>query len=356
MISWEPLNEQVEDIYYDDGKHIIPKHNFLTGSRNYVLATLEQLIGQLERTEKNDSMIIFLSSSILNLIKNGDSEYYRVIEEVGESTGAYDDFGEIIANIERKFSKNILNNSEKQVLDELIPMNLSEYSFKSDYEKCDYQAMKIITTLTYKLLLDGIKRNVSEIEIYVDTDSKLISWNLSYGSSNVIWLEWIALDKIDHYLTIYEVHCSGLKKSSMLELASADMIEEEYTKKERREISYSLLVKQYCGVIEQEINEIIQLKNTNNKPAKNLMWKDLKEYVRKNGIELVAGDFALTDLLYDLHQIRNLASHGEPINREQYTILKKYKDKQLFEFISWTKLDLMEIRIEPTVEQMCCKR
>lgn len=62
--------------------------------------------------------------------------------------------------------------------------------------------------------------------------------------------------------------------------------------------------------------------------------------------------FSLNEILEDLHELRNLSSHGERITEEQYGRVKYYKEHQLFEILSWTKLDLKGEKIEPTVDSM----
>ncbi|GMQ57190.1 hypothetical protein AN1V17_15850 [Vallitalea sediminicola] len=50
--------------------------------------------------------------------------------------------------------------------------------------------------------------------------------------------------------------------------------------------------------------------------------------------------------------VRNLSSHGERISKVQYETLLYYKKRQLFELISWTKLELTGKKIAPTVDDM----
>lgn len=58
-----------------------------------------------------------------------------------------------------------------------------------------------------------------------------------------------------------------LDKASILDLVAADVIEGDYYfKDERFSIAPSILTKQYCSIIEHEVNEIIQLLNLPNKP------------------------------------------------------------------------------------------
>lgn len=358
MIIWEPTNKKINDIYLDTGKMVIPRHNYLTGLRNYILATLEQLIGHLSRNQVDDNMIRFLNGSLLEIASKGESKYYEVIKDIFETTEAYEENTEnIIEHVQARFSKNLLTLPEKVVLNEISAMNLNEYLLKSDYEKCDYGAMKTLSMLAYQIILQRLQKYIASIEIFVKTDGEISSWEYSYCDEQPqnIWIEWTPLDEIDYYYSIYKVHCCGLKEESMLDLASADAVEKRFTNLDNMVISYNMLVKQYCGVIEQEINDIIQLNNLRDKPNEHLMWNAMKSYVKHNNIELVSGLFTLNDMLENLHELRNLSSHGEKISEEQYDKIKYYKSHQLFEILSWTKLTLKGEKVEPTVDSMIMK-
>lgn len=70
---------------------------------------------------------------------------------------------------------------------------------------------------------------------------------------------------------LYKTQYCGLSNSSILDLVSADVIEEEYyLKDERFTIAPSILMKQYLSIIEREVNDIIQLSNLENTPTKHL--------------------------------------------------------------------------------------
>lgn len=354
MLNWQPINELVDGEYLDNKLGIIPRHNYITGLKNYVLATLEQLIGNLSRSNINDDMIKFLCSSLYIVAQRGNERYFEVIREVYEVTDIEENIEDIIIKVKENYQDNILTEPEIIVLSEIATMNYNEYLMKSDYQRCDYSAMLTLTRLAHQIILQSLDRYINTIDVFVDTDGLLSSWNYDYSEkkNESIWIEWIALDKVDYYYSIYHTNCGGLSNDSMWDLASADSVAEQFEDNTGRKIvSYNMPFKQYCGVIEQEINAIIQLSDIKDKPTKHLMWYEMKKFVKENEIHFIEGTFSFNKMLQDLYWPRNLSSHGEKITKEQYDKLKYYKDRQIFEFISWTKLQLIGKKFEPVLSE-----
>lgn len=354
MLNWKPINELVDGEYLDDKSGIIPRHNFIMGLKNYVLATLEQLMGHLSRPTVNNDMIKFLCSSLYTVAQRGNERYFEVIQDVCEITTLENNSDDLIQMVKKNYQDNILTDPESLVLSEIVSMNYNEYLVKGDFQRCDYSAMLTLSRLAYQIILQGLDKYIKSIDIFVDTDGFLASWQYGYAEQKIehIWIEWNALDKVDHYYSIYHTNCGGLSENSMWDLASADSVDEQFDEANgRKTVSYNMPFKQYCGVIEQEINEIIQLSDVKNKPTQHLMWFDMKEYVKNNNIRFIEGTFTFNKMLQDLYWPRNLSSHGEKITKEQYDKLKYYKDRQLFEFISWTKLQLMGKKFYPVLPE-----
>lgn len=352
MINWKPINESVDGEYLDNNLLIVPRHNYITGVKNYVLATLEQLIGNLSRLNIDDNMVKFLCSSLYSIGQRGNDRYFEVIKEVYEVVGMEENIENVITKVKNTFQGNTLTAPEAIILSEIASMNYNEYLMKSDYQRCDYSAMLTLSRLAHQIILQGLHRYVKHIEMFVDTDGLLSSWKFDYAEEKTdkIYFEWVPLDKVDFYYSIYHTNCGGLSDNSMWDLASADSVIEQFEKDDgRKTVSYNMPFKQYCGVIEQEINEIIQLSNINNKPTEHLMWKDMKNFVKENNIQFVEGLFSFNKMLQDLYWPRNLSSHGEKITKEQYAKLADYKGRQLFERISWTKLQLLGKKFEPVL-------
>mgnify|MGYP000264334943 FL=1 len=146
----------------------------------------------------------------------------------------------------------------------------------------------------------------------------------------------------------------GLTNASILDLVSADVIEEEYyLKDERFTIAPSILMKQYLSIIEREVNEIIVLSGFNPNPDQHLNWYDMKNRVRKRGIDIDYLPYKLHEALDDLYPFRNHSMHGETdITKEDYLILCKYKNQELFKGLSVKKLELTNTVLHPTVDEI----
>ena len=78
----------------------------------------------------------------------------------------------------------------------------------------------------------------------------------------------------------------------------------------------------------------------------------MKLYVKKHKINLVTTSFSLSDVLNDLHRLRNKASHGVMISKEEYEVILKYKNEGLFNGLSALKLVFEGNEIHPTIDEI----
>lgn len=190
---------------------------------------------------------------------------------------------------QKAFSLPQLTNAERKLLHELMPSNYNEYLMKSDFVSCCYSAMNAFLVAAYCIISKGFEQNISTIDITVDIYDTVqnISLTPSAKNSDFVYVDWHSTNRINDLYMLYKTQFCGLSASSILDLVSADVIEEEYyLKDERFTIAPSILMKQYLSIIEREVNEIIQLSDLENIPQKHLNWYDMKNIVRKRGINI----------------------------------------------------------------------
>lgn len=79
----------------------------------------------------------------------------------------------------------------------------------------------------------------------------------------------------------------------------------------------------------------------------------MKNLVRKRGINIDFLPYKLYEPLDELYQFRNSSMHGETdISKEDYEILCKYKNQELFKGLSIKKLELSNTILHPTVDEI----
>lgn len=345
IIPFQEIQELTRGCYIDDGDEILVKHSVLEGEKAFALVLIEKCIGLLTRSSINDKFIVQYMQGLLALT-NKESKHYE------NYLNGFIDNPELRA---AALQKEKLSIQALRVIKELIGSNLAEYTMKGEYQSCCYSAMRAFFITAYCILIKNISFNIGHIDMIADLDDELDSINIyeSEEEHDFIIVDWHSTNKINSMYMLYKDQYAGLDKESILDLVAADVIEEDYYfKDERFSIAPSILVKQYCSIIEHEVNEIIQLINLPNKPDKHLMWNKMKNYVKENNIDLEATSYELQDVLENLHGLRNKAAHGEVITKEEYSIVSNYKNLGLFAGLSVEKLKLKQGKISPTIEEL----
>lgn len=344
-ISEDEIKKYTQQIFTENHSDIIGKTDPFNGERCFVLCSLEQLIGLLSQTKKNDKMIIQHTLNLLNSSRTID-EYKTFLRYMAPNSSV----------IEKALTLPKLNDFERKIIDELLRSNYNEYLMKNDYQSCCYSAMNAFLIAAYCIIYKGVNFHIDKIDVMVDIYDILQSVKLRKSKTSVesIYVTWHSTNRINDLYMLYKTQYCGLSDSSILDLVSADVIEEEYyLKDDRFTIAPSLLMKQYLSIIEREVNEIIQLSNLPNTQNKHLNWYDMKNFVRKRGINIEYLQFKLYEALDDLYQFRNGTMHGETdISNEDYEILLKYKNQDFFIGLSIKKLELRNIVLHPTVDEI----
>lgn len=345
IITENEIEEYTRKMFTDDGKTIIAQHKVFNGEKDFALCMIEQTLGLLERTKINDEFVIQYLKGLVYLSQDELHHYKEYLKAFVRKDRVIE-----IAIQGEKLSK-----QDKRVLSEIMRTNLAEYTMKGEYQSCCYSAMKAFLITAYCILLKDVNFCIGSIDMIADLDDELQSINIyeAEHERDFIKLEWHSSNKINSMYMLYKTQYPGLDKGSILDRVSADVIEEDYYfKDERFSIAPSILVKQYCSIIEHEVNEIIKLLNFDDNPNVHLMWNDMKIYVKKHDIDLESTTFELRDLLDKLHGLRNKSSHGGIITKKEYETITKYKCEGLFNGLSMKKLEIKNIKISPSIEEI----
>lgn len=345
IIPYSEIQEILKGSYIDNGEEIIVKHSVYNGEREFAFVLIERCMGLLCKEPINDKFIVQYLQGILALT-NPENKHYEVFLNTFFPNSPLK---------KQALEGEKLSPNDIGVLSELMQSNMAEYMFKGEYQRCCYSAMLAFFQTAYCILEKRVGFFVKHIDIIVDLNDELESIQLyeSFEPTDAIVVNWHSINKINSIYMSYINQYSGLDKSSILDLVSADIIEEDYYfKDERFSIAPSILTKQYCAIIEHEVNEIIQLLNLPNKPKRHLMWHRMKKYVKDNNIDLEAMNVSLSEVLEDLYDLRNKGAHGEVVTKDEYKIVCQYKSLGLFNAISIEKLRLKKIKISPTIDEL----
>lgn len=345
IITEEEIQEYTKIMFYDDGEEIMLKHLPTTSERDFVFCMIERTIGLLKRKEIDNKMIITYTQCLISVSQKETKEYNTYLKYFCTNEEAR----------RQALLGEKLTESERKILFELMSSNLGEYLFKSDIEICCYSAMEAFLVAVYCILNKGINYNVETVDLIADLDDRLQEIHI-YEADTIqdrIDVLWHSTNEINSLYTLYKSQYAGLEDESILDLVSADVIERNYYfKDERFTIAPSILMKQYLSIIEREVNIIINLSSFGNSNGKHLEWYDMKNRVRKKGIQIDFLTFKLYKALDDLYSFRNDAMHGKRITKEDYDVLLRYKSQNLFLGLSIKKLELKGIAFSPTVDEM----
>lgn len=356
LITESEIDNYLVNSFEDYGVEICCKTDCFGGEKDYALCTIEKLLGLIQRKNKDDKNIIIYLKNLFSLSRKDSTEYKDFLDIMHENSTNI----EVVERCEKALSEyksQPLSFEEKRVLKSLVESNLGEYGFKGEYESCCYSAMSVLLKCLYCILRRNIKiTSISEIELVVDVYDKLLEIKIYEGKVKKdedapIYVKWESTNKINNIYMLYKTKYIGLDKSSILDLVAADVIEEDYyLNDERFTIAPSILVKQYCGIIEHEVNEIIRLKYFKHKHMDHFMWGRMKNYVKRKHIDLGC-NYALYETLEKLQGLRNAAAHGEVITSDEYKEFNEYR-LGLFEAISIKKLELSGGKINPTIDEI----
>lgn len=339
--------DSVEDVKIDESRIAHTTHDLIGGIRELALAQLEQVVIYLNKPNKYDPQIKFISNDLIKLATtdNIEEHFIQVVKESFEANGASNMQIAMEINNYRKVAKNSpnLSTGERKVIETVAETNLSEYLQLTDMATADYGAMRAISQFGYEIIKEGILDGTyaKNVCLYTDTDDKLINWDVEWTEQPIehIWLEFKPLDELHHEYEKYAHTLHGLEKESKNSLATALLRESTFSKKSKDKLSYIGLAMHYIGIFEQELRLLIALNEKWEKPKK-VMWAEICTYLKEHSLPYLSENIVdIADQLKLIHPIRNKIAHGENITFEEFKMIKSLAlDKQVLEFISWAKI------------------
>ena len=345
IITETEICERIKFSYKIGEERISVAHSPYSNEYDFVLCTLENIIANLSLKKTNDRLIIDLLQILSRITNPEKNEYQLFLNTVRFSE-------------EKKHSAlsgKRITEYQSPIIKEFVNSCLGEYWIKSDDVLCNYKAMRSFLIGLYCILMNDYEQYFSHIDLIADLDDELIEVKLfdAEAQIDIPIIMWHSTNKIESKYTLYKAEYSGLEDESILDLVSADVIEEEYyINDERFTIAPSILMKQYLSIIEREVNIIITLSGCGNPDGSHLNWYDMKNRVRKRGINIPFSSEKLYKILDVLYKYRNDGMHGQTITNSDYEELRRYKGYGLFKGLSVKKLELKGVVLHPTVDEL----
>ncbi len=344
-------SSETQAVKFDESRTARTSHDLIGGIRELALGQLEQLNIYLNRTNKYDPHIQFISQDLLELATtdNMEEHFLKVVRESFEVRGISK--GQILMELRnyRRISQTepSLSEAERKVIEMIAESNLGEYMLLGDMETADYGAMRAINKFGYEIMKEGIPegRYVEKVDLYTDTGDKLVNWDIELVDEPIeyISVDFHPLDELYHEYEKYAHSLHGLEEESKNSLATALLRESTFTQKTSDKISYIGQAMHYTGIFEQELRILIALNEKWEKPKK-MMWADICTYLADHTLPYLSENIEdIADQLKSIHPIRNKIAHGEKITAAEFDMIKSLAiEKQAFQFISWAKISYEE--------------
>lgn len=318
------------------------------GPRGFILSNLEDLLTEINKSSYNDEEILKISKGIYDFLKNTYKKYNYLINIFANRKG----FEKKVLRMRKSLSKYKynLNASEIVLVRSEIGSIILEYLDKSDgYEGIDYGAIKVAAELCYRALIDGVKNiKISLIKIDVAYDDCLVNYEIKYSKTlekhnvdkdMVIYIDWNPLDKINHFYTINRNKYIAFEESSIKNLATAEVIEENNKNITNGQelVSYNGLALNYLTTLERELIKLVRL--IEDKPKKNMKLVEAINVIQESNLKFLSDEEVIIEL-NNLRKLRNKLAHGESIDFKEFEEIKNTLiNNQIFAFISFAQVE-----------------
>ena len=337
-------------------------HDLAFGIKQLALTQLEQIKIHLSRKHIIDFAIQVYSKDLLELVNADDmiEHYLKIIQKIMETKKMPNIHLELENFRIRATTFPSLTENERKILRTVAESNLAEYALLSDVQTTDYGSMRVLNEFAYQIINEGVPDNQSVffIDLIVDTNDKLVNWEFIIEDQEIdddddddddghdydydydyVEFNWQPLDELHDEYQKFSHSLHGLEEYSKSQLATALYQEKTIPAKSRDKASYSGLVSNYAGILEQELKLLIAMKE-GQKQINDLMMKKINDYLKEKTLPYLSDNIPnLYERLEEIRLIRNQAAHGQGISHGDFLKVKQFViNDQAFEFISWAKI------------------
>ncbi|MBH0169307.1 tetratricopeptide repeat protein [Fictibacillus sp. 18YEL24] len=209
----------------------------------------------------------------------------------------------------------------------------------------DYGAIKCVTEFCYQTLINEVsdENNYIGATIYVDTGNVIKGWDFIKGTDTKaedffdFFIENADVLEQAHQILVNKL--PGLSSESLKTLATIIYQKITMPSKSQYLLSYTGKTISYFSVIEEELRNILMMKNIIINKQK-VMWYKIADYLEVNRIEHLHDSLpSISETMKKLKSIRNKAAHEGFISLEEFEQVEKFAviDNALG-IISYTKL------------------
>ncbi|ALC89009.1 hypothetical protein AM500_03765 [Bacillus sp. FJAT-18017] len=338
LAEYEPEQRQLHRKIYHE---LFPEtgHDYLKNPREFVLGLFTLLIKACE--EESDEKVRFLAHSMLKLVPT-DSVFddqafldsYILDSQFGKNEYLHDDEA---AKLKRKYRlRPTLNEGEKLLVRDIAESVSAEYFALPGGSVADFAAIRLEAVATYEIIqseyipdkavLDKAELHHKD-DVLVDMKLSFIDLEFALGQSQPklpsARISFKAINELHNDYQFFFYKYRYLTEESRRRLAAALTAEKQY--KDSMELfPYATHIASLMGVIEREMNEIINMLEGK---AKARTLSQITACMRSQPIADLADEVMYkeyTNTIDALRSYRNPASHGTGATADEYSKVKNF--------------------------------